>query len=34
MAHALKYCLQAGHLVTEVSWILENNSPIQNPYLS
>ena len=30
LAHALKYCLQAGHLAIEVSWILENNSPIQN----
>ena len=26
----MKYCLQAGHLAIEVSWILENNSPIQN----
>ena len=27
LAHALKYCLQAGHLAIEVSWILESCGP-------
>jgi ribosomal protein S18 acetylase RimI-like enzyme len=30
LAEALKFCLQAGHLELEVSWILENNAPIQS----
>jgi GNAT superfamily N-acetyltransferase len=30
LAEALKFCLEAGHLAIEVSWILENNTPIQN----
>jgi GNAT superfamily N-acetyltransferase len=30
LAEALKFCLEAGHLAIEVSWILENNSPIQS----
>ncbi len=30
LAEALKFCLEAGHLAIEVSWILENNLPIQS----